>query len=372
LPAAPAFWQDHWDQREETRMQAWAMVEFGQKLEQIEKPTPVPQGTEVLIEVSHCGVCHSDLHAWDGYYQLAGGRRLLSRDRGVRLPMALGHEIVGRVAAMGPEAKGVSVGDRRIVYPWVGCGHCDRCQAEQDNMCMDVRPLGIRQDGGFGSHVVVPHPRHLVDPGHLDPALAATYACSGITVYSAIRKLMPRAPHKPIVIVGAGGLGLSAIAVLRALKHEAIVVVDTDAAKLEAAKQAGASAVVDASAPEVGARLVEAAGGPLEAVIDLVNASSTARMVYDALAKGGTIVQVGLYGGELAIDLPLMAMRELALRGSYVGTPQDLRELVALAQSNALASLPITELPKSSANEALQRLKNGQVIGRLVLRADAA
>lgn len=352
-------------------MRAWAMVDYGQPLEEIEKPTPVPQGTEVLIEVSHCGVCHSDLHGWDGYYQLAGGKRLLSRDRGVKLPLALGHEIVGRVAALGPDAQGVAIGDKRIVYPWVGCGHCARCLDERDNMCMQMRAIGILQDGGFGSHVVVPHPRHLVDPGDLDPALAATYACSGITVYSAIRKLMPLPPTTPVVVVGAGGLGLSAITVLRALGHEAIIAVDTDAGKLDAARQAGASAVVDASTPDVTQRLVAAAGGPLEAVIDLVNASSTARAVYDALGKGGTIVQVGLFGGELTIDLPLMAMREFALRGSYVGTPKDLRELVALAQSNKLASLPITVLPQSSANEALQRLKDGQVIGRLVLRADA-
>jgi propanol-preferring alcohol dehydrogenase len=352
-------------------MHAWAMVDYGQPLEQIEKPTPVPQGTEVLLEVSHCGVCHSDLHAWDGYYQLAGGKRLHSRDRGVKLPLALGHEIFGRVVGMGPDATGVAVGDKRIVYPWVGCGHCNRCLDERDNMCLDVRPLGIRQDGGFGSHVLVPHPRHLVDPGNLDPALAATYACSGITVYSAIRKLMPLPPETPIVVVGAGGLGLSAITVLRALGHVAIIAVDTDARKLDAAREAGASDVVDASAPDVTQRLLASAGGPLEAVIDLVNASSTARFVYDALGKGGTVVQVGLFGGELTIDLPLMAMRELALRGSYVGSPKDLRELVALAQANKLASLPITVMPQSSANEALQRLKDGQVIGRLVLRADA-
>ena len=352
-------------------MRAWAMTDYGKPLEEIEKPTPVPTGTEVLVEVSHCGVCHSDLHAWDGYYQLAGGRRLTSKERGVQLPMALGHEIVGRVVGMGPDAKGVSVGDRRIVYPWVGCGHCDRCRDERDNMCLDIKPLGIRQDGGYGSHVVVPHPRHLVDPGDLDPAVAATYACSGITVYSAIRKLMPLPPTKPIVLIGAGGLGLSAISILRALDHEAIIVVDTDKRKLEAAKQAGASATVDASEPEVTARLIQAAGGPLEAAIDLVNSSATARFVYDGLSKGGTVVQVGLFGGELTIDLPLMAMRELALRGSYVGTPKDLRELVALAQGKKLASLPVTLMPQSSANEALQRLKDGQVVGRLVLRADA-
>lgn len=352
-------------------MRSWSLVEYGAPLQEMEKPTPVPQGTQVLVEVSHCGVCHSDLHTWDGYYQLGGGRRLEHKARGGTLPLALGHEIVGRVVAAGPDAGPVPTGERRIVYPWVGCGHCDRCLAEQDNLCPLTTPIGIRSDGGFGSHVLVPHPRYLVDPGALDPALAATYACSGITVYSAIRKLMPLPPDTAVVVVGMGGLGLSAVGMLRAMGHRAIIGVDTSEAKLQAARQAGVSATVLAEGDDVTARLMEAAGGPVRAAVDLVNASATARFVADALAKGGTLVQVGLFGGEMTIDLPWIAMREIALRGSYVGSLRDLRELVALANKGGLQPIPIEELPQSSANEALQRLKNGQAVGRMVLRAEA-
>ena len=172
-------------------MRAWAVVENGADLQRMEMPTPEPAGKQVLLEVTHCGVCHSDLHIWEGYYDLGGGKRMSLKDRGVVLPLAMGHEIVGRVVKLGPDATGVAVGDLRIVYPWVGCGHCERCLAEEDNMCLEGKALGVFQNGGYATHVLAMEPRHLIDPGTVDPAVAATYACSGITVYSAIKKLMP-------------------------------------------------------------------------------------------------------------------------------------------------------------------------------------
>ena len=124
-------------------MRAWAVVENGKPLQEIELPTPEPKGTEVLVEVTHCGVCHSDLHIWEGYYDIGGGKKMSLKDRGVVLPLAMGHEIVGRVAKLGPDAKGVKVGDLRIVFPWLGCGTCDKCLAEEDNMCLTPRSLGV-------------------------------------------------------------------------------------------------------------------------------------------------------------------------------------------------------------------------------------
>ena len=353
-------------------MRAWAVVENKAPLREIELPTPVPTGTEVLLETTHCGVCHSDLHVWEGSYDLGGGRTMNLKDRGVVLPLAMGHEIVGRVVALGPEAAGVSVGDVRIVYPWVGCGRCAQCLSDNDNMCMTSRSLGIYQNGGYGTHVVAPHPRHLVDFGALDPAVAATYACSGITVYSAIRKILPLPADEPVVVVGAGGLGLNAIEMLKALGHRAIVSVDISEDKLAAARTAGASATVLATDEGTTARIVEACGGPVLAVIDLVNGTKSARCSLDALRKGGKLVQVGLFGGELTLSLPLMAIRAHTVQGSYVGSIHDLRDVVRLAAEKKLAPLPVQVVPQRDADHALMRLRDGRVTGRIVLRADAA
>jgi propanol-preferring alcohol dehydrogenase len=351
-------------------MKAWAVVEPGEPLQHIELPTPVPVGTEVLLEVTHCGVCHSDLHFWHGFYNLGGGKVMRVQDRGVTFPRAPGHEIVGRVVALGPDAAGVAAGDLRIVYPWIGCGVCDRCRQGQDNMCTEQKSLGVIQHGGFGSHVVAPHPRYLVDPGTVDLAVAATYACSGTTVYGAVRKVLPLPPDQPVVLIGAGGLGLSAIAMLKALGHRNIVSVDISADKRQAALDSGATAVVDGAAVNLTQAIAAGAGGQVRAVIDFVGNDATGRGGFDALAKGGKFVAVGVSGGEITLSLSGMVFRGLSVEGSLTGSPQDLRDVVALAQSGKLAPLPVERLPKDEANAALARLHDGTVTGRLVLVAE--
>ncbi len=131
-------------------MHGWAVVRSGQPLEAIEVTTPVPTGTQVLLKTTFCGVCHSDLYFQDGYYDLGGGKRLSLKDRGVTLPFVPGHETVGKVVAFGPDAKGVAVGDHRLVYPWAGCGHCKRCLSGNEHMCLTPRSLGVFRNGGYG------------------------------------------------------------------------------------------------------------------------------------------------------------------------------------------------------------------------------
>jgi alcohol dehydrogenase/propanol-preferring alcohol dehydrogenase len=183
---------------------------------------------------------------------------------------------------------------------------------------------------------------------------------------------MPLPPDEAVVVVGAGGLGMNAIAVLKAMGHRNIVVVDVSAEKRDAALKAGATQAVDGSGEGVTQRIVQAAGGPVLAVVDLVNGTQTARFAFDALRKGGKLIQVGLFGGELSVPLPLMAIRALTVQGSYVGNPKELRELVKLAQDGDLKALPVATIPQSQAYEALMRLRDGKVTGRLVLKAEAA
>ena len=352
-------------------MQAWAVVQNGKPLEEIELPTPEPTGEQVLLAVSHCGVCHSDLHIWDGYYDLGGGKRLTLKDRGVTLPLAMGHEIVGRVTKIGPAVSGVRIGDQRLVFPWLGCGHCKRCLEGEDSLCQTPSSIGVHRHGGYATHVLVPHSRYLIDFGTLDPTVAATYACSGLTAYGAIKKVLPLPPDDAVLIVGAGGLGLNAIGILKALGHRRIVIVDVSEAKRQGALAAGATDVVDGSGDDVTQRVLDVCGGPVKAIIDLVSSTETARFSFNALQRGGKLVQVGLFGGELSLPLPLMATRALTIQGSYVGNPGDLRELINLAQSGKVQPLPVTAMRRSEVNEALIRLKEGRVAGRIVLTAEA-
>jgi alcohol dehydrogenase, propanol-preferring len=219
--------------------------------------------------------------------------------------------------------------------------------------------------------VVAPHPRYLVKIGTLDPALAATFACSGITVYGAIRKAMPLAPDDAIVLVGAGGLGHAAIAMLRAFDHRNIVCVDVDERKRAAALAVGSTVVVDGARTDAAAAINAAAGGPVRAVIDFVNTSATAEMGLQTLTKGGKLILVGVAGGELTLSLAGMIFRALTVQASLTGSLKDLREVVQLAQSGKLKPSPIVRMPKSEANAALIKLKNGDVVGRAVLVDEA-
>jgi alcohol dehydrogenase, propanol-preferring len=345
-------------------MKSWAVTAHKAPLECIDIPDLVATGSEVVVEVTHCGVCHSDLHLWHGGYDLGGGRMLLVRDRGLVLPAAPGHEIVGRVIAIGPDAEGVALGDRRVVYPWIGCGHCARCATGDDNLCTGQRSLGVAVNGGFAQQVKVPHPRYLLAFDGVSAAMAATYACSALTAYSAVRKLMPLAADAAVVVIGAGGVGLAAIAVLRALGHGVIIAVDLTEAKRDAALAAGASEALDGGSADIRDLLL---ARPIAGVIDFVGTNATAELGAAVLPKGGTLVLVGIGGGELTLSVAGTIFRAHTIRGSLTGSIAELRAVLDLAAAGVLAATPVREMPKDQANEAMMQLEAGQVTGRLVL-----
>jgi D-arabinose 1-dehydrogenase-like Zn-dependent alcohol dehydrogenase len=348
-------------------MKSYQFCECSAPLQLVETPTPAPGGTEVLLRVLAAGVCHTDLHVWDGYYDLGGGKKLQMKDRGVKLPLTLGHENVGEVVAVGPEARGVAVGDRRLVYPWIGCGRCTACARGDEHYCGAPQYLGIFRAGGYADHLLVPHPRCLFELGDLDPAVAAPLACSGLTAYGALKKLGPALQRDPVVVIGAGGLGLMCVALARAMGARGVVVVDLDEAKRDAARQAGAFATVDGRAPDVVQRIQDATGGPVQAAIDFVGSAATVQTVMAALAKGGRLVVVGLFGGELPLSVALLPLRAIALQGSYTGSPAEQGELLDLVRRAGPPRFPITTRPLRDANAALQALKDGTLVGRSVL-----
>src|SRR6202012_4942156 len=127
-------------------MKSFKVTDFNAPLSEVEEPTPRPSGNQVLIKVVAAGVCHSDLHIWEGGYDLGHGKRLSLKDRGINLPLTMGHETAGRVVALGPEAQGVSIGKTYLVYPWIGCGQCAVCRRGDENLCLAPNCLGIHRN----------------------------------------------------------------------------------------------------------------------------------------------------------------------------------------------------------------------------------
>src|SRR5437868_96614 len=262
-------------------MRAMQIIEWGKPLEARDYPDPEPQGEEVLLRVEAAGVCHSDVHIWDGHFDLGDGKQISLASRGVHLPFTMGHEIAGEVIALGPQASGVKPGDKVVAYPWIGCGQCAVCKKGEELLCLRPRTLGTRVAGGYGTHVLVPHGRYLLPYDGIPQGLAATYTCSGTTAFSALKTM------------------------------------------------------------EFGVNI---------------------------LKKGGKLVMVGLYGGAHPISTVLFPFKMMTVEGSYVGTLDDLRELLSLVQAGKVPPIPIETRPADQASAALSDLKSGgKVRGRVVL-----
>ena len=346
-------------------MRCFCLARFGQPLLALDRPLPEPTGTQVLLQVLAAGVCHSDLHVQDGQIDLGNGQSASFEAR-CNLPRILGHETAGRISALGPQASGVSLGSTALVYGWIGCGSCQACRQGDENLCVDSRFIGVSRDGGFAEHILVPHPRYLVDLAGIDPVSAAPLACAGLTTYSALKKAGALL-QQPIVVIGAGGLGLMALGVLRLMGGRGAVVLDIDPAKRQAALAAGALAAIDPAAADADAQVRQALGGPVLFVLDLVGGVATASQGFRLLDKGGKLLLVGLLGGAMSLPLPVLATKAATLQGCYVGNLAELRELVDLVRAHGLPSLPLDRRPLGQANQALDDLRAGRVLGRVVL-----
>ena len=349
-------------------MISYQFMEHGKPLQKVMHDTPKPTGTEVLVRVTRSGVCHSDLHIWDGYFDWGGGKKFYVKERGCIPPFTLGHEPFGIVEAVGPKAKGAKIGQKRIVFPWIGCGKCAICKEGLDNYCVSgSRFLGVNRPGAYASHVLVPHPKYLVDSAGVDDAFAATLACSGLTTYSAAAKLPKLGTKDWVAVIGCGGLGLVCISVLRAKGVKNIIACDVDESKLVAAKKLGAKLTLDTRAPDAVPKLQALALGSLAGAIDLVGMPATAALGLGALRKGGRYVLCGLFGGEITHPLPPFAQRAIGLIGSYVGNLQELKEVVALAKKKKLKPTPVSTRPAAEVTQIMEDLKAGKVLGRVVL-----
>ena len=349
-------------------MRAARIVEVNQPLQLQDLQTPKPKGSEVLVKVEAVGVCHSDIHLWEGGYEGPGGTFLEATDRGVKYPVTPGHEIAGKVDSIGEQVKGFAKNDRVLVYPWIGDGLCPACRAGEENLCDKPRSLGIYTDGGYSEYVLVPSFRYLVRLGdEMNMDASATLSCSALTAYGALKNTGIK-PDDNVVIVGAGGLGLMAIQLAKAISGARIIAMDIDDSKLRVAKSNGADVTVNSKKEDAVKAVMELTDKMgADSVIDFVNASKTVESDMLILRRRAKVVLVGLFGGALQLNLVSMPTRAYKLIGSYTGTLSDMVELVSLAKREVIKPVISDRFKLDQATEALSNLKAGKIIGRSVI-----
>src|SRR5438067_8409400 len=349
-------------------MQAARIVNVNEPLEIAQLETPKPRGSQVLIRVESSGVCHSDIHLWEGGYEGPGGQLLKATERGVKYPLTPGHEIAGIVDSLGEEAEGFTKKDKVLVYPWIGEGLCPACRIGQENLCDKPRSLGVYTDGGYAEYVLIPSYKYLVKIGDdMDTDTSAPLSCAGLTAYGAVKNANLK-PDDNVVIIGTGGLGLMAIQLAKAVTGAKIIAMDLDDQKLDVAKKEGADIIVNSKKEDPVKAIMELTDKlGADAVIDFVNASKTVETDMQFLRRRARLVLVGLFGGELKLSLVTMPTRAYRLIGSYTGTISDMIELVSLAQRGVIKPLVSNRFKLNEATEALTMLKDGKIVGRGVI-----
>ena len=347
-------------------MKAAQIIEPGNplKLNQIEASEPT--GTQVLVKVISTGVCHSDLHLWEGGYDTGDGFMKVT-DRGVKFPVTPGHEVVGEVEKIGESVKDIQIGDTVLVYPWIGCGQCPTCEKGDTNLCETPKSLGVFQDGGYAEQVIVPDYKFLASIDDLNPDSASSLACSGLTAYTAIKKSLVNNPES-ILIVGAGGLGLMGVQLASHMTRCKIICADLDDEKLNIAKDLGATHTINTKESDASQKIMSLCNEKgVDSIVDFVNAPPTVKLDLSVIRKRGNIILVGLFGGS--VDLPLVSvpLKAITIQGAYTGNYNDMVELIDLAKKGVINPIVSKHYTLDEATNALNDLKNRKIVGRAVI-----
>ena len=328
---------------------------------------PEPQNNQVLVKVKSVGVCHSDLHLWEGGYDLGDGQFMKVTDRGVKYPVTPGHEIVGIVEKIGSNVSDVKLGDEVLVFPWIGCGDCPACKVGNENLCDTPKSMGVFQDGGYSDYALIPDSKYLALLDGVNPDSATSLACSGLTAYTAIKKSNQNSPEF-LVIVGAGGLGLMGVQIAKAITNAKIICVDLDDKKLETAKEMGADYILNSKDPETAQKIISICNDKgADSVVDFVNAPPTAKLDLAVLRKRGNLILVGLFGGSIELSLVTIPLKSIMIQGAYTGNYDDMVELLDLARKGIIDPVISKRYTLDEANNALEDLKARKIVGRAVI-----
>ncbi|MFC5827665.1 NAD(P)-dependent alcohol dehydrogenase [Nonomuraea insulae] len=322
---------------------------------------PEPGPGQVLLEVTAAGICHSDITVMN----------LPGEGLPFPMPLVLGHEGAGTVAALGEGVTGWEVGDAAAVYGAWGCGVCAKCAEGRENYCLRAAGLGIFSPGlgapgAIAEYLLVDDARHLVPLGGLDPVRAVPLTDAGLTPYHAIKRSLPKlTPGSIAVVIGVGGLGHVAVQLLRALSPATVVALDVSEAKLDLARQVGAHETLLSDEHAATAFRALTGGQGAQAVFDLVGAPATVALAAALAGVESDIVIVGLGGGRIPVGFGALP-HGTTVSSTYWGTRAELIEVLALARTGAV-EVHVETYALDQAPHAYERLHEGKVNGRAVI-----
>ena len=338
-------------------MRAAVVRGFGQPLSIEEWPVPRPGHGEVLVRIAASGVCHTDLHAADGDWPVKP-----------TLPFIPGHEGIGRVAALGSGVHHLKEGDV-VGIAWLhdACGHCEYCNTGWETLCEAQHNSGYSVNGCFAEYAlgIAAYVTRL--PEHSDPVAMASILCAGVTTYKGIKETEVR-PGQWIAISGIGGLGHLAVQYASAMGLR-VVALDVAEDKLALARTDGAEVVVNARLENAAQRVIDATGGGAHGVLVTAVSRSAFGQALRMVRRRGTVSLVGLPPGTFETPIFDVVLKRITVRGSIVGTRQDLAEAIAFAAAGKVRVHTQTAALEDM-NTVFADLKAGRVTGRIVLNLD--
>ena len=338
-------------------MKAAIVTEFGKPLAIDEMPVPNAEPGRIVVKIQSSGVCHTDLHAAEGDWPFKP-----------QPPFVPGHEGVGYVAAIGAGVTAVKEGDR-VGVPWLhtACGHCKSCLSNWETLCPDQKNTGYSVNGGYAEYVQA-DPNYVGHiPEKLDFEVAAPIVCAGVTVYKGLKQTDTK-PGDTVVISGIGGLGHLAVQYAKAMSLH-VIAVDVANKKLELAKELGADAVFNAKETDPVEGVTKLCGGAEGVLVTAVSPPAFAQAT-GMLGRGGTMSLVGLPPGAFDLDIFDTVLSGKTIRGSIVGTRQDLAESLEFAAEGKIKVHYATE-PLENINGIFDRMRAGQIDGRIVMNIGA-
>lgn len=335
-------------------MRAAVVETFGKPLVLRDLPVPTPGPGQILVKTEACGVCHTDLHAARGDWPAKP-----------KPPFVPGHEGIGLVVALGAGVTGVHEGDR-VGVPWLysACGHCEYCLSAWETVCASAEYSGYTKNGGFAEYILADAAYVAHVPAGLSAVAAAPIICAGVTTYKGIKETEAR-PGEWLAVSGIGGLGHLAVQYAKVMGLN-VCAIDVDDTKLEHATRLGADLVLNANAPDLAETLQARIGGGAHGVLITAPTLSAFHQGVALTRKRGTCVLVGLPPGEFPVPLFDIVANRITIRGSFVGTRQDMAEALAFAADGKVTA-DVELQPLSAINDVLDRLANGRVASRVVI-----